>query len=153
MEFMHFSLFRPSNQSSWFYTHRFAIMMMLYVLLLIVIGASNSPTFVYYWHRMFDSEKWIDKLFLFTTCLKNSQSAMHCICSRALEIKVPGAFQFCHLMASCYLFWFLCSCDSWGCPAQLKRITMVQLSMNWSLRVHGKSYLKLMKTKRGSAQV
>lgn len=57
MEFTHFSLFRPYNQSSWFYTHRFAVMMMLYVLLLIVIGASNSPTFIYYWHRMFDSER------------------------------------------------------------------------------------------------
>ncbi|XP_038003387.1 protein mono-ADP-ribosyltransferase PARP16 isoform X2 [Motacilla alba alba] len=45
---------RPSNESSWFYTHRFAVMMMLYLLLLIVIGASNSPTFIYYWHRMFD---------------------------------------------------------------------------------------------------
>ncbi|KAM7010336.1 protein mono-ADP-ribosyltransferase PARP16 [Ammospiza nelsoni] len=48
---------RPSNESSWFYTHRFAVMMMLYLLLLIAIGASNSPTFIYYWHRMFDSER------------------------------------------------------------------------------------------------
>eukprot|EP00075_Anas_platyrhynchos_P032799 XP_027322052.1 mono [ADP-ribose] polymerase PARP16 isoform X2 [Anas platyrhynchos] len=46
----------PSGQSSWFSTHRFAIMMMLYLLLLMVIGASNSPAFLYYWHRMFDSE-------------------------------------------------------------------------------------------------
>ncbi|NXS91837.1 PAR16 polymerase, partial [Jacana jacana] len=45
---------RPSRQSSWFYTHRFGLMMLLYLLLLIVIGASKSPTFVYYWHRMFD---------------------------------------------------------------------------------------------------
>uniref|UniRef100_A0A803Y7I4 Poly [ADP-ribose] polymerase n=1 Tax=Meleagris gallopavo TaxID=9103 RepID=A0A803Y7I4_MELGA len=43
-------------QSSWFSTHRFAITMMLYLLLLIVIGASNSPAFLYYWHRMFHSE-------------------------------------------------------------------------------------------------
>ncbi|XP_030313295.1 protein mono-ADP-ribosyltransferase PARP16 isoform X2 [Calypte anna] len=48
---------RPSNQSSWFYTHRFAVMMLLYLLLLIVIGASNSPTFIYYWHRVFHSER------------------------------------------------------------------------------------------------
>ncbi|XP_062357338.1 protein mono-ADP-ribosyltransferase PARP16 isoform X2 [Cinclus cinclus] len=48
---------RPSNESSWFYTHRFALMMMLYLLLLIVIGASNSPTFIYYWHRIFHSER------------------------------------------------------------------------------------------------
>nr|XP_026647047.1 mono [ADP-ribose] polymerase PARP16 isoform X2 [Zonotrichia albicollis] len=48
---------RPSNESSWFYTHRFAVMMMLYLLLLIGIGASSSPTFIYYWHRMFDSER------------------------------------------------------------------------------------------------
>ncbi|XP_031443693.1 protein mono-ADP-ribosyltransferase PARP16 isoform X2 [Phasianus colchicus] len=47
---------RPSGQSSWFSTHRFAITMMLYLLLLIVIGASNSPAFLYYWHRMFHSE-------------------------------------------------------------------------------------------------
>lgn len=56
-EFLPLSLFRPSSQSSWLYTHRFAITMMLYLLLLIVIGASNSPTFVYYWHRMFDSKR------------------------------------------------------------------------------------------------
>ncbi|XP_021262467.1 mono [ADP-ribose] polymerase PARP16 [Numida meleagris] len=47
---------RPSGQSSWFSTHRFAITMMLYLLLLMVIGASNSPTFLYYWHRMFHSD-------------------------------------------------------------------------------------------------
>ncbi|POI30521.1 hypothetical protein CIB84_005730 [Bambusicola thoracicus] len=46
---------RPSGQS-WFSTHRFAITMMLYLLLLMVIGASNSPAFLYYWHRMFHSE-------------------------------------------------------------------------------------------------
>ncbi|OXB77650.1 UNVERIFIED_CONTAM: hypothetical protein H355_002959, partial [Colinus virginianus] len=46
---------RPSGQS-WFYTHRFAITMVLYLLLLMVIGASNSPAFLYYWHRMFHSE-------------------------------------------------------------------------------------------------
>lgn len=56
-EFMPLYLFRLSSQSSWLYTHRFAITMMLYLLLLIVIGASNSPAFVYYWHRMFDSKK------------------------------------------------------------------------------------------------
>ncbi|XP_068814378.1 protein mono-ADP-ribosyltransferase PARP16 isoform X4 [Struthio camelus] len=47
---------RLPSQSSWFSTHRFAVMMMLYLLLLMVIGASNSPAFLYYWHRMFDSE-------------------------------------------------------------------------------------------------
>ncbi|XP_072202091.1 protein mono-ADP-ribosyltransferase PARP16 [Excalfactoria chinensis] len=47
---------RPSGQSSWFSTHRFAIAMMLYLLLLMVIGASKSPAFLYYWHRMFHSE-------------------------------------------------------------------------------------------------
>ncbi|KAH0620087.1 hypothetical protein JD844_014675 [Phrynosoma platyrhinos] len=44
---------RPSSQS-WVSTHRFAVMMSLYLLLLIIIGASNSPAFLYYWNRLFD---------------------------------------------------------------------------------------------------
>ncbi|XP_042330919.1 protein mono-ADP-ribosyltransferase PARP16, partial [Sceloporus undulatus] len=44
---------RPSSQS-WVSTHRFAVLMSLYLLFLIIIGASNSPAFLYYWNRLFD---------------------------------------------------------------------------------------------------
>ncbi|XP_033023297.1 protein mono-ADP-ribosyltransferase PARP16 [Lacerta agilis] len=44
---------RPAGQS-WVSKHRFAIMMSLYLLLLVAIGASNSPAFLYYWNRIFD---------------------------------------------------------------------------------------------------
>ncbi|KAJ6662887.1 hypothetical protein lerEdw1_011091 [Lerista edwardsae] len=43
---------RPASQS-WLSRHRFAVMMSLYLLLLLVIGASNSPAFLYYWNRVF----------------------------------------------------------------------------------------------------
>ncbi|XP_005990180.1 protein mono-ADP-ribosyltransferase PARP16 [Latimeria chalumnae] len=46
---------RPTRQPSWFSQHRFPIMMSLYLLLLIIIGASNSPAFHFYWNRLFDS--------------------------------------------------------------------------------------------------
>lgn len=43
---------RPASQS-WVSRHRFAVMMSLYLLLLFIIGASNSPAFLYYWNRIF----------------------------------------------------------------------------------------------------
>ncbi|KAM9312864.1 protein mono-ADP-ribosyltransferase PARP16 [Gastrophryne carolinensis] len=42
---------RRSRQPSLFVKHRFAIMMTLYLLLLIVIGLSNSKTFMHHWSR------------------------------------------------------------------------------------------------------
>ncbi|XP_007436965.1 mono [ADP-ribose] polymerase PARP16 [Python bivittatus] len=39
---------------SWLSKHHFGVMMSLYLLLLIVIGTSNSPAFLYYWNRIFD---------------------------------------------------------------------------------------------------
>uniref|UniRef100_A0A7M4DVB7 Poly [ADP-ribose] polymerase n=2 Tax=Crocodylus porosus TaxID=8502 RepID=A0A7M4DVB7_CROPO len=48
---------RRSSSQSWFSNHRFAVLMTLYLLLLVVIGATNSPAFLYYWHRMFDSKE------------------------------------------------------------------------------------------------
>ncbi|XP_062998523.1 protein mono-ADP-ribosyltransferase PARP16 [Elgaria multicarinata webbii] len=47
---------RPASQS-WVSKHRFAVTMILYLLLLIIIGASNSPAFLYYWNKLFDSKR------------------------------------------------------------------------------------------------
>ncbi|XP_053128868.1 protein mono-ADP-ribosyltransferase PARP16 [Hemicordylus capensis] len=47
---------RPASQS-WVSKHRFAVTMCLYLLLLVVIGASNSPAFLYYWNRIFDFKR------------------------------------------------------------------------------------------------
>ncbi|XP_072837732.2 protein mono-ADP-ribosyltransferase PARP16 [Pogona vitticeps] len=47
---------RPASQS-WIFRYRFAVMMSLYLLLLIIIGASNSPAFLYYWNRLFDMNR------------------------------------------------------------------------------------------------
>lgn len=132
--------------------------MLLYLLLLIMIGASNSPTVVYYWHRMFDSERWAAQFDqLFTTCLNNSHSAMHCISSRALEIKVPGAFQFCHqyilLMASFHLFLFRCSCDSWVRMPRWERSQWCSLAWASCKGSMGECHLRRMKTEHGSTQV
>lgn len=44
---------RHSRSSSWLLRHHFAIMMSLYLLLLILIGAFNSTTFVSSWNRLF----------------------------------------------------------------------------------------------------
>lgn len=46
-------LSRHSRSSSWLPRHHFAIMMSLYLLLLIFIGAFNSTTFVSSWNRLF----------------------------------------------------------------------------------------------------
>lgn len=48
-----FLFFRHSRSSSWLLRHHFAIMMSLYLLLLILIGAFNSTTFVSFWNRLF----------------------------------------------------------------------------------------------------
>ncbi|XP_077173913.1 protein mono-ADP-ribosyltransferase PARP16 [Paroedura picta] len=47
---------RPASQS-WLSKHCFAITMTFYVLLLFAIGACNSPTFAYYWNKIFDVEQ------------------------------------------------------------------------------------------------
>ncbi|XP_034032131.1 protein mono-ADP-ribosyltransferase PARP16 isoform X2 [Thalassophryne amazonica] len=47
----HFS--RHSRGSSWFLGHHFAVMMSLYLLLLILIGAFNSTSFLSFWNRLF----------------------------------------------------------------------------------------------------
>lgn len=47
------SVFRHSRSSSWLLRHHFAIMMSLYLLLLIFIGAFNSTTFVSFWNKLF----------------------------------------------------------------------------------------------------
>ncbi|XP_029431174.1 protein mono-ADP-ribosyltransferase PARP16 isoform X2 [Rhinatrema bivittatum] len=44
---------RTCSPPSWFSRHRFAVLMSLYLLLLVVIGISNSPAFLYYWNRAF----------------------------------------------------------------------------------------------------
>ncbi|XP_075996804.1 protein mono-ADP-ribosyltransferase PARP16 [Genypterus blacodes] len=44
---------RRSRGSSWLVRHHFAIMMSLYLLLLVFIGAFNSSAFVSFWHRLF----------------------------------------------------------------------------------------------------
>ncbi|KAM4618318.1 protein mono-ADP-ribosyltransferase PARP16 isoform 2-T2 [Polymixia lowei] len=46
-------LSRHSRGTSWLVRHHFAIMMSLYLLLLIFIGAFNSTTFVSFWNRLF----------------------------------------------------------------------------------------------------
>uniref|UniRef100_A0A669AX18 Poly [ADP-ribose] polymerase n=1 Tax=Oreochromis niloticus TaxID=8128 RepID=A0A669AX18_ORENI len=46
-------LSRHSRSRSWLLRHHFAIMMSLYLLLLIFIGALNSNTFVSFWNRLF----------------------------------------------------------------------------------------------------
>lgn len=46
---------RTASQPSWFFQHRFALIMSLYLILLIIIGASNSPAFQYYWNRLFEA--------------------------------------------------------------------------------------------------
>ncbi|XP_053320469.1 protein mono-ADP-ribosyltransferase PARP16 [Spea bombifrons] len=43
---------RRSKQPSWFSTHRFAIMMALYLLVLILIGLSSSKAFTQQWNRL-----------------------------------------------------------------------------------------------------
>ncbi|XP_048471914.1 protein mono-ADP-ribosyltransferase PARP16 [Rhincodon typus] len=48
---------RPTKQPSWISQHSFVVMMMLYLLLLIAIGACNSPTFQYYWNRFLESKR------------------------------------------------------------------------------------------------
>ncbi|KAJ8343498.1 hypothetical protein SKAU_G00308270 [Synaphobranchus kaupii] len=44
---------RHTRGTSWLVRHHFAIMMSLYLLLLILIGAFNSTTFQSFWHRLF----------------------------------------------------------------------------------------------------
>ncbi|XP_030621802.1 protein mono-ADP-ribosyltransferase PARP16 [Chanos chanos] len=44
---------RHAQRTSWFVRHHFAIMMSLYLLLLIFIGAFNSNAFQSFWQRMF----------------------------------------------------------------------------------------------------
>lgn len=46
-------LSRHSRGTSWLVRHHFAIMMSLYLLLLIFIGAFNSTTFLSFWQRLF----------------------------------------------------------------------------------------------------
>ncbi|KAK1888311.1 Protein mono-ADP-ribosyltransferase PARP16 [Dissostichus eleginoides] len=46
-------LSRRSRSTSWLLRHHFAIMMSLYILLLIFIGAFNSTTFISFWSRLF----------------------------------------------------------------------------------------------------
>lgn len=46
-------LSRNSRGSSWLLRHHFVIMMSLYLLLLILIGAFNSSSFVSFWNRLF----------------------------------------------------------------------------------------------------
>ncbi|XP_072291521.1 protein mono-ADP-ribosyltransferase PARP16 isoform X2 [Eucyclogobius newberryi] len=46
-------LSRNSRSSSWLLRHHFAIMMSLYLLLLILIGAFNSSSFISFWKKLF----------------------------------------------------------------------------------------------------
>ncbi|XP_051836818.1 protein mono-ADP-ribosyltransferase PARP16 isoform X2 [Antechinus flavipes] len=48
---------RVSSQPSWISNHRFTLMMLLYLLLLIIIGVSNSPSFLHYWNRALESKR------------------------------------------------------------------------------------------------
>ncbi|XP_027707479.1 protein mono-ADP-ribosyltransferase PARP16 isoform X3 [Vombatus ursinus] len=48
---------RVSSQPSWISNHRFTLMMVLYLLLLIIIGVSNSPSFLHYWNRALESKR------------------------------------------------------------------------------------------------
>ncbi|XP_040198221.1 protein mono-ADP-ribosyltransferase PARP16 isoform X3 [Rana temporaria] len=43
---------RRSRQPSWFSSHRFALLMTLYLLVLVFIGLSNSKTFLHHWNRV-----------------------------------------------------------------------------------------------------
>lgn len=43
---------RRSRKPSWFSSHRFAILMTLYLLVLIFIGVSSSKTFLHHWNRV-----------------------------------------------------------------------------------------------------
>ncbi|KAM4748494.1 protein mono-ADP-ribosyltransferase PARP16 [Rhinophrynus dorsalis] len=43
---------KRSRQPSWFSSHRFAIMMTLYLLVLIIIGLSGSKAFTHHWNRL-----------------------------------------------------------------------------------------------------
>ncbi|KAJ8249208.1 hypothetical protein GJAV_G00232320 [Gymnothorax javanicus] len=44
---------RHTRRTSWLVRHHFAIMMSLYLLLLVLIGAFNSTAFQSFWHRLF----------------------------------------------------------------------------------------------------
>uniref|UniRef100_A0ACB8E4R8 Uncharacterized protein n=1 Tax=Sphaerodactylus townsendi TaxID=933632 RepID=A0ACB8E4R8_9SAUR len=46
---------RPASRS-WVSKHCFGITMTFYLLLLVAIGACNSPTFAYYWSKIFNAE-------------------------------------------------------------------------------------------------
>ncbi|XP_055078281.1 protein mono-ADP-ribosyltransferase PARP16 [Periophthalmus magnuspinnatus] len=46
-------LSRNSQSSSWLLRHHFAVMMSLYILLLLLIGAFNSNSFVSFWKKIF----------------------------------------------------------------------------------------------------
>ncbi|KAK1160839.1 protein mono-ADP-ribosyltransferase PARP16-like [Acipenser oxyrinchus oxyrinchus] len=48
---------RHTRQMSWLSKHYFAVLMSLYLLLLIIIGACNSPAFQSFWNRLFDKRK------------------------------------------------------------------------------------------------
>ncbi|XP_072470328.1 protein mono-ADP-ribosyltransferase PARP16 isoform X3 [Notamacropus eugenii] len=48
---------RVSSEPSWISNHRFTLMMLLYLLLLIIIGVSNSPSFLHYWNRALESKR------------------------------------------------------------------------------------------------
>ncbi|XP_036591964.1 protein mono-ADP-ribosyltransferase PARP16 isoform X2 [Trichosurus vulpecula] len=48
---------RVSSQPSWISNHRFTLAMLLYLLLLIIIGVSNSPSFLHYWNRALESKR------------------------------------------------------------------------------------------------
>uniref|UniRef100_A0A6P8NZU0 Poly [ADP-ribose] polymerase n=1 Tax=Geotrypetes seraphini TaxID=260995 RepID=A0A6P8NZU0_GEOSA len=45
---------RSCSPPSWISSHRFAVLMVLYLLLLVIISFSNSPAFLYYWNRAFE---------------------------------------------------------------------------------------------------
>ncbi|XP_029010526.1 protein mono-ADP-ribosyltransferase PARP16 [Betta splendens] len=47
------NLSRHSRSTSWLLKHHFALMMSLYLLLLILIGAFNSTTFLSFWNKLF----------------------------------------------------------------------------------------------------
>ncbi|KAF0040970.1 hypothetical protein F2P81_006868 [Scophthalmus maximus] len=69
------NLSRHSRSTSWFLRHHFAIMMSLYLLLLVFIGALNSTTFVSFWSKLFrgvgiDKRKSILDIFLKLDCIR-----------------------------------------------------------------------------------
>ncbi|XP_030045638.1 protein mono-ADP-ribosyltransferase PARP16 isoform X2 [Microcaecilia unicolor] len=45
---------RSCSRPSWISSHRFAVLMVLYLLLLVIISFSNSPAFLYYWKKAFE---------------------------------------------------------------------------------------------------